>query len=257
MAKEAVKDADESSIPSGGDGAAPKEKKGFMAETKEFVKAILWAFAIAVFLRSFVVEAYKIPSGSMLPTLSVGDHIFVNKFIYGLMIPGTTTKFFMFRDPKRGEVIVFKYPNEPGKDYIKRVIGVPGDTIDIREDVLYINGKAQNVSFDKDVEVVDKGCYPEKFKQYRESLDTGIKHPVIHQLGRPAETVSTSYTVPEGHLFVMGDNRDNSQDSRTGFTVPMSYVKGRAMFVWLSWDSCGTWWPFTKIRGSRFGEGVK
>lgn len=234
----------------------PDANPGWFAETKEFVKAILWAFAIAVFLRSFVVEAYKIPSGSMLPTLSIGDHIFVNKFVYGLMIPGTTKKIAMWREPQRGEVIVFKFPEDPDKDYIKRVVGVPGDQIELKDDVLYVNGKSQPRTHVGETEVVDQGCFPQSARLYEETLDTGVTHAVI-QTSRGGTTTDRPYVVPEGRMFVMGDNRDNSADSRTGFTVPYSYVKGRAMFVWLSWDPCGEWWPFTKVRTERFGEGVR
>ncbi|HVO29256.1 MAG TPA: signal peptidase I, partial [bacterium] len=218
---------------------------------------IAWAVGIAVFLRSFVIEAYKIPSGSMLPTLEVGDHIFVNKFLYGFQIPLTTTKFLQWRHPHRGEVIVFKYPNNIEQDYIKRVIGEPGDVINVEGETLYVNGKAEPSDYVADVDVYDQGCYPQRARLYTEHLDTGVDHARLELLGRSSMFGSGPWTVPEGNLFVMGDNRDNSADSRTGFTVPYSYVKGRAMFVWLSWDSCGSFWPFQKIRVRRMGEVVR
>ena len=236
--------------------SAEPAKSGFFSETKEFLKAVAWAIGIAVFLRSFVVEAYKIPSGSMLPTLQIGDHIFVNKFIYGFMVPGTTTKFFMWRDPQRGEVIVFKYPKEPGKDYIKRVIGEPGDIVEIRGEDLYVNDVHMPSDGGQEITVIGEDCQERKARRFVEHLDTGVDHIKAH-LYRTAGRTEGPFKVPEGELFVMGDNRDNSQDSRTGFTVPMNNVKGRAMFVWLSWNSCGEWWPFDKVRFDRVGEGVR
>lgn len=234
-----------------------EEKSGFLYEMMEFAKAVLWAVGIAILLRSFVIEAYKIPSGSMLPTLQIGDHIFVNKFVYGFQIPLTTTKFLQWKHPHRGDVIVFKYPEDTDKDYIKRVIGEPGDVIDVRGEDLYVNGTLEPADYVKDIDVVDTSCYPEPAKLYEEHLDTGVTHDRIKLLSRTASFGRTEWTVPPGELFMMGDNRDNSADSRTGWTVPYSYVKGRAMFVWLSWDSCGTWWPFEKIRWSRVGEAVR
>ncbi len=234
-----------------------EKESSWASETKELVKALAWALAFAFVLRSFVVEAYKIPSGSMLPTLEVGDHIFVNKFIYGFMIPFTTVKIGKWRQPTRGEVIVFKYPNNPSQDYIKRVIGVPGDVVETRGRDLYVNDvKMEDVPVGPS-QVVDQGCYPTPVERFEERLDTGITHAKIHFQGRPPALSPGTWTVPEGSLFMMGDNRDNSQDSRTGFVVPYNYVKGRAMFVWLSWNGCESWWPFHKLRLNRFGQGVQ
>ena len=235
---------------------AQSESSGSWAsETKEFLKAVLWAVLIAVFLRSFVVEAYKIPSGSMLPTLEIGDHIFVNKFLYGFMVPFTTKKFAQFRHPHRGEVIVFKNPQDLSKDYIKRVIGEPGDVVEIRDNELYVNGEVMPAEGATE-SVINEDCGERPVRRYIERLDSGIEHVKVHYPG--TSWSGGPFTVPQNELFVMGDNRDNSQDSsRAGFTVPYENVKGRAMFVWLSWNSCGDWWPFQKVRFERVGEGVR
>ena len=231
---------------------------GFFSEVFEFAKAVGWAVGIAIFLRSFALEAYKIPSGSMIPTLEIGDHIFVNKSIYGFQIPLTTKKVLMWRNPHRGEVIVFKNPRDVDQDYIKRVIGEPGDRIDMRGEDLYVNDRKQEADVLKEVEVYNDGCYPSRVRLYEEHLDTGVSHARIEVLGGGGSHYGDGpWIVPEGNLFVMGDNRDNSADSRAGYYVPMSFVKGKAMFVWLSWDSCGSWWPFQKIHFNRMGEKVR
>ena len=242
------------------------EEGGWLAETKEFVKAILWAFAIAIFLRSFVIEAYKIPSSSMLPTLEIGDHIFVNKFIYGFMIPGTTIKFAQWHHPQRGDVIVFKMPLDTSKDYIKRVVGLPGDVISTQGDDVFVNGVKITDTAKGQIDIVDpgvSGCTPEAVDLYTEHLplvpgdpqSKTVDHVIVHNpSGFGGHFAQSEWTVPADHLFAMGDNRDNSADSRTGWTVPYSFVKGRAMFIWLSWDSCGGW--SHPVRWNRFGQGV-
>ena len=181
----------------------------------------------------------------------------MNKFIYGFQIPLTTFKLAMWKNPHRGEVIVFKFPDDLSKDYIKRVIGEPGDRITVRGDDLYVNDALEPAEFMKDVDVVSESCYPQRARLFEEKLDTGVTHAKVQLEGGGRGFGSGEWTVPAGKLFVMGDNRDNSADSRTGFTVPYSYVKGRAMFVWLSWNACGSWWPLEKIRFDRIAEGVR
>jgi signal peptidase I len=223
-----------------------KPKKSVL---REYLEALLTAGLIALFIRAFVIEAFKIPSGSMIPTLSIGDHIFVNKFIYGLRVPFTSSHFLEFREPKRGEVIVFVYPVDKSKDFIKRVVGVPGDKIHFEGTTVSVNGVElpkkpveviENPEDKKTLIVkgasVDRIPYVpdhENYDFYEEETD-GTRHLVQYDKAYARPFFDTE--VPPGHFFVMGDNRDNSADSREWGFVPAGYVKGKAMFVWLSLD---------------------
>ena len=210
----------------------------------------LFPVIIAVFfMRSFLFEPFKIPSGSMIPTLLVGDLILVNKFTYGLRLPVINTKITEGNKPQRGDVMVFRYPPKPSLDYIKRVVGVPGDTVAYLNKRLTINGKAIETNalpefFDADV--------MRYFKQYEELLGAK-KHRLLVDDDRPAFVPGAdnfegrdgcSYTVegvtckvPDGHYFMMGDNRDNSLDSRYWGFVPEKNIVGRAFFVWMNFGS--------------------
>jgi signal peptidase I len=210
---------------------------------REYAESIVVAVLIALLLRSFVVEAFKIPSGSMIPTLQVGDHIFVNKFIYGLRIPATNIKLGMsIRKPHRGEVAVFKFPKDPDKDFIKRIVAVEGDTVEIKDEVLYINGKPvhrehiDNVACEyEDVEEVTQRWEHRVCDAWRETLD-GHEYTTIYNKDMPSPRSYTfsKITVPPGHVFAMGDNRDNSHDSRFWGFVPFELLKGKAMIIWWS-----------------------
>jgi len=173
---------------------------------REYAEAIAIAVVLALFIRTFVVQAFKIPSGSMKPTLLVGDHILVNKFIYGIKIPLTDKTLISLSRPKRGDVIVFKYPLDTKKDYIKRVIGLPGDRIELSNKELIVNGRIAE--------------------------DPHAKYSLHGNLRNFGPVV-----VPDDHLFVMGDNRDESSDSRVWGFVPISYLKGKAFLIYWSWDS--------------------
>ncbi|MBW1713771.1 MAG: signal peptidase I [Deltaproteobacteria bacterium] len=179
----------------------------------EYAQAIILAFILAMFIRTFVVQAFKIPSGSMLPTLRVGDHILVNKFLYGIKIPFTDKILIPITEPERGDIVVFVYPVDPSKDYIKRVIGLPGDKVEIIDKKVYINGQALNEPY---VRFADRIILP-KGVQPRDNFG-----PVI---------------VPPGKIFVMGDNRDQSYDSRFWGFVDINQVKGKAFVIYWSWDS--------------------
>jgi len=178
---------------------------------REYAEAIFIALLLALFIREFVVQAFKIPSGSMIPTLLVGDHILVNKFIYGIKMPVTGQVVVPVKEPARNDIIVFKYPLNPSQDFIKRVIGLPGDTIEIINKKLYINGKPL---------ANDHGV----------SLDNRIMTEGPRDNFGPV-------TVPPHSLFVMGDNRDNSADSRFWRFVDYKNIKGKAFILYWSWDS--------------------
>ena len=206
----------------------PGLKRKTKSKAAEYFEAIVLALILALFIRTFIVQAFKIPSPSMVPTLLIGDHILVNKFVYGFSIPFTDGKFLKFRDPARNEVIVFKFPKNKKMDFIKRCVAVGGDTIEIRNKKLYVNGE----------EVEDShAVFSDKFP--RGSLLQGRDNfgPV---------------TVPQGKLFFMGDNRDNSNDSRFWGFVDENDVKGKAMFIYWSWDRVKAWPRF-----SRMGDGIK
>ncbi|MEW6052205.1 MAG: signal peptidase I [Nitrospirota bacterium] len=188
----------------------------------EYTEAIITALILALLIRAYVVQAFKIPSGSMIPTLLIGDHILVNKFIYGTKIPFTDTKILSFSEPGKGDIIVFRYPENPEKDFIKRVVATEGDVIEERNKVVYVNGKPLNEPY---VRHYDKFVRPGGFDA-RDNFD-----PV---------------TVPEGTLFVMGDNRDQSYDSRYWGFVPLKEIRGKALIIYWSWDP-DNWVRFNRI----------
>jgi len=208
------------------------------------------------FLRSFIVEPFKIPSGSMIPTLLVGDLILVNKFHYGLRLPVLNTKVTEGEKPQRGDVMVFRYPPKPSLDYIKRVVGVPGDTVAYLNKRLTINGQA--VPTDSVPEFFDEDAM-RYFKQFEEKFGTQ-SHRVLNDEQRPAfvpgadkfpGSEGCDYTiegvtckVPEGHYFMMGDNRDNSMDSRYWGFVPEKNIVGKAFFVWMNFGNLKRVGPF-------------
>jgi signal peptidase I len=206
---------------------------------REYSESIVVAVAIALLLRAFVIEAFQIPSGSMIPTLEIGDHIFVSKFVYGVGIPFTDKKIFAVRQPHRGDVIVFKYPLGPETDYIKRVVGLPGDRVELRRNEIFINGKPMPRELvsagpcpDGDGparpgEAADRPC-----EMWLEHLD-GHLHKTRHEPDRPPSDFGPK-DIPADNVFVMGDNRDNSNDSRIWGTVPFDLIKGKALIVWWS-----------------------
>jgi len=208
---------------------------------REYADSIGVALLVALFLRTFVVEAFKIPSGSMIPTMEVGDHIFVNKFLYGLRIPFTHLKFFEWRKPHAGEVIVFIYPKEPWKDFIKRVVAVEGDTIEVHNDVVFVNGKQvpHRMADDGPYRYYDFNENLERWevkyaRRYEEELG-GEKFMTLVDTSHPTQgSEYAPYQVPPGHVFVLGDNRSNSHDSRYWGPVPLENIKGKAMVIWWS-----------------------
>lgn len=240
-----------------------RQRVMFKKETKESFKSILIAIFLALIFRSSIASPYKIPSGSMIPTLKIGDFIFVSKLSYGIKIPFTNKEFVHFSDPQKGDVVVFIEPVHHELDYIKRVVGVPGDVIELKNDVLFINGKEQERTKIKDTEKI-LNDYPSAHIRdaatvFEENL-SGHKHTMM-EFSRISENFGP-VTVPADHLFMMGDNRDNSGDSRVWGFLPISNVRGRAMFIWLSLDSVNPYLRITdniaipSIRFRRFGSQV-
>lgn len=239
---------------------------------------------IVLVIRSILFEPFQIPSGSMVPTLAIGDFILVSKFSYGLRVPFTQIEVVPLAEPKRGEIIVFIYPPsqsadsmcwlkaiphtlsfgyidgpECGIDYIKRIVGEPGDTIEVRDNMLFVNGKEQSRQFQSNYNYTDNTCHSEDMKQYEEDLE-GLPHPVLQSQGISFGGISNygPITVPADHFFVMGDNRDNSADSRVWGFVPRENVRGKAQLVWLSFNSCeGTIRGLGKLRSERIGQMLK
>ncbi len=243
------------------------------SKLREYTESLLFALIVAVLLRSFFYEPFKIPSDSLVPTLMTGDHIFVNKFIYGWRIPLTKKWFFKWKEPKRGEVIVFIYPRNESMDFIKRVVGEPGDKISIRHDQLYVNNEPiqqyevkvagidpenkrklllQNVDGQVPFTGFDKMPFYPAWQEYRYYVEKMGER--FHFIQRLAYHLPQNFEiqVPANHYFVMGDNRDNSADSREWGFVPRENLKGRAELIWLSWDH-----DQGGIRLSRFGSLIR
>jgi signal peptidase I len=238
------------------------------SSARQYAESIGLALGVALFLRAFVVEAFQIPSGSMIPTLEVGDHIFVSKFAYAIGIPFTNTKIAELDKPKRGDIIVFKYPPNQAQDYIKRVVGLPGETVELRRNEVFIDGRPMAREFTAtpcmtddesplEGEVIRRPC-----EAWLEHLDD--KTHMTYQDPRFGPSDYGPVEVPEGQYFAMGDNRDNSKDSRVWGFVPYELIKGRALVVWWSRDPArGGLSPagvvdwFKSIRWGRFFQRVE
>lgn len=213
--------------PTPGAEAIATERRHTRSAVREYAEAVALALLLAVVIRTSVVQAFKIPSGSMLPTLEVGDHILVNKFAYGIRLPVVGTRLFDTSTPRRGDVVVFVYPVDPSKDFIKRVVAVPGDVIQIRNKRVYING-----------EVWDD---PHAYFADGSALGGGSPRDVYGPV-----------TVPPGQIFVMGDNRDRSYDSRFWGFVDVEEVQGKAFLIYWSWDGHDRW-----VRWDRVGAVIQ
>jgi signal peptidase I len=248
----------------------------------ETVKTVVYAGLIAIGVRTIAVEPFNIPSGSMIPTLLVGDFLFVTKYSYGYSrysMPFSPPVLGWAKDgrifgsvPHRGDVVVFRGPRDPSVDYIKRVIGLPGDHVQVKQGQLYLNGAL--VPRDKmgTFEAADENGTRVLTQQYSELLPGGVKHPVLKysdeerfDAGSEVDANNTpDYVVPDGDLFMMGDNRDNSADSRfqnsIGF-VPLENLVGRARFIFLSVDADHPWWQFwwwpIEVRWDRLLQGIR
>jgi signal peptidase I len=221
----------------------------------ELAKSFFPVILIVFLLRSFLVEPFKIPSGSMIPTLLVGDFILVNKFTYGIRLPVINKKIIEVNQPKRGEVMVFRYPENPSLDYIKRIVGVPGDTIAYRGKRLEVNGAPVETSPAGDYPVLETGLSLQKFSLFTEKLgesnhvmmvDPDIPPVILSSVRQFSHRENCRYndegfscTVPPGHYFMMGDNRDSSSDSRYWGFVPEDHIVGKAFFIWFNFGEFG------------------
>lgn len=195
---------------------------------RQYAEAFLIAIVLALLIRTFVVQAFKIPSGSMLPTLQIGDHILVNKFLYGAEIPFLGWRIPSLRNPQRGDIIVFKFPQDEGRDFIKRVIALPGEKVEIRGKRVLINGEPLE-------------------EPYSVHLDRAIQ-----ETPHSPRDYFSPVEVPQGQLFVMGDNRDYSMDSRFWGYLDMKKIKGKAFLIYWSWDR-----DRFRPRWGRIGKGVR
>lgn len=245
---------------------AKKKSAGSVVDT---IKTVVYAVLIALVVRTVAYEPFNIPSGSMIPTLLVGDYLFVSKFSYGYSrfslpfgLPLFSGRIF-FHPPERGDVVVFKLPTDNSTDYIKRVIGLPGDDIQMKSGILYINDKAVPRKRIEDYLYQEGDGAVIPMKQYIEILPNGRQHRII-KIGDDGPLDNTQvYQVPPGDYFMMGDNRDNSQDSRVlsavGY-VPAENLIGKARFIFFSTDGSARWWELWKwpfaIRYSRLFKGI-
>jgi signal peptidase I len=246
--------------PDVGEGAdsstqTPRKEPLLVEYSKSFFPVI---FAVLI-LRSFLVEPFRIPSGSMMPTLLVGDFILVNKFSYGIRLPVWNKKIIDLGDPQRGDPVVFRYPKQPWIDYIKRVVALPGDTIHYRNKTLYVNGEPMGQTSVGQYSGVGSGVRMTGAVMAVENLD-GIEHTILINPLAPDLPMGCQVlrrgpiTVPEGQYFVMGDNRDNSNDSRCWGFVPDENLVGKAFGIWMNWDSNINGFP--PIAWERIGKGI-
>lgn len=232
------------------------------------LKTIIYAILIAILIRTFLFEPFKIPSGSMYPTLYVGDFLFVSKYSYGYSKHSLPFSLPLFEgrvwksEPKQGDVVIFKYPQDNRTDFIKRIIGLPKDKIKLVNGRLYINDKLVPREQLEDFVVRDNKGNAERYHQYLETLPNGVKHRILEVSDNEREDNVEELTVPDGYIFVMGDNRDRSDDSRVsvGF-VPFENLVGKARILFFSQNPEHTWykpwvWP-KKIRWNRILDSIK
>jgi len=242
-----------------------QEKSG----VKDTIRVVIHALILALLVRIFLFQPFNIPSGSMIPTLLVGDYLFVSKYSYGYsrysfpFVPNLFSGRIWAKEPERGDVVVFKLPRDNETDYIKRVIGLPGDEIQMTHGVLHINGEAVKKERVDDFVMHDPSGRERHMARYMETLPNGVTYPVLDLVNEGIGDNTDVYKVPENHFFMMGDNRDNSTDSRflseVGY-VPFENLVGRAQIIFFSIDEDASFWQLwkwpTDVRWSRILEVV-
>ncbi|QCU89998.1 signal peptidase I [Thiomicrorhabdus sediminis] len=229
----------------------PKREAAMMPDKEpiiiEYARSLFPVFLVVLILRSFIIEPFRIPSGSMYPTLEIGDFIAVNKFSYGVKLPVTQTKILPISLPQRGDVVVFKYPDDPDVDYIKRVVGLPGDRITYIGRTLFINDKPVSQTYLGKYKGVESGAIMNGASVVEETFPDGQAHQVLLDMEKGSKDMDT-VVVPDGHYFMMGDNRDHSNDSRFWGFVPERNLKGKAFGIWMNWDN--------GLHFDRIGKGI-
>jgi signal peptidase I len=229
-------------------------REGLLDDGKEpvvidYSKAFFPVLAVVLILRSFVAEPFRIPSNSMMPTLLTGDFILVNKFTYGLRLPINNHKFIALGEPARGDVVVFRPPHHPDQDWIKRVVGLPGDRVGYHDNQVSVNGQVLGYAPVGVYQGVGNGTEMTGAEELRENL-LGREHNVLERTNLPfLDQGEGDWVVPPGHYFVMGDNRDNSEDSRYWGFLPEQNLRGKAFLIWMNFDG--------GVDRSRIGSRIK
>lgn len=222
----------------------------------DYSRSFFLVLLLVLVLRSFIFEPFRIPSGSLEPTLIPGDFILVNKFDYGIRLPVINKKIIEINEPKRGDIVVFHWPVNPKVDFIKRVVGVPGDTISYVNKVFFINGEEAQQEYQETVPYLHESGNTVDALKSEENL-LGVKHEIYQFTSRPDENFM-NLTVPDGMYFMIGDNRDDSADSRSWGFVPESYIVGKPIYVLLSWDSASynLRWKRSGLRVQAYSEEI-